>query len=87
MYPDDNGKRELRYLIFRLTNIQYDKLNNLSSKFGKLEFEIENHNLTNSEMRKEIKLFDTQVKTWRELTKSKEVAVEALVGGSRYFCE
>ena len=64
-----------------------DKLNNLSSKFGKLEFEIENHNLTNSEMRKEIKLFDTQVKTWRELTKSKEVAVEALVGGSRYFCE
>ena len=87
LYPDDNGKRELRYLIFRLTNIQYDKLNNLSSKFGKLEFEIENHNLTNSEMKKEIKLFDTQDKTWRELTKSKEVAVEALVGGSRYFCE
>ena len=56
-------------------------------KFGKLEGVIKNYNLTNSELKKEIKLYDMQVKTWRELTKSKEVAVEALVGGSRYFCE
>tara|TARA_Y100000294_G_scaffold90158_1_gene84054 strand:+ start:74 stop:985 length:912 start_codon:yes stop_codon:yes gene_type:complete len=87
LYPDDNGKRELRYLIFKLTNIQYDKLNNLPLKFGKLEGVIKNYNLTNSELKKEIKLYDMQVKTWRELTKSKEVAVDNLVGGSRFFCE
>ena len=37
LYPDDNGRRELRYLIFKLTDDQYDKLNNFASKLGKLQ--------------------------------------------------
>tara|TARA_Y100000294_G_C8482710_1_gene307453 strand:- start:45 stop:935 length:891 start_codon:yes stop_codon:yes gene_type:complete len=87
LYPDDNGRRELRYLIFKLTDDQYDKLNNFASKLGKLEFEIENYDLTNSELINEMELFEMQTRTWRELTKTQDIALANLVGGSRYFCE
>ena len=86
LYPSDKGTRELRYLIFRLTDNQYNRLVTLKSKFGKLEFEIQNYSLSSSELKKEIKLFDMQIDTWRELTRTQEKALENLIGGSRYFC-
>ena len=86
LFPSDKGTRELRYLIFRLTDNQYNRLVNIKSKFGKLEFEIQNYSLSSLELKKEIKLFDMQIDTWRELTRTKEKALENLIGGSRYFC-
>ena len=87
LYPSDKGKRELRYLIFRLTDNQYNRLVSLKSKFGKLEFEIDNDTLSSLELKNEIELFDMQVDIWRELTQSEEKALENLIGGSRYFCK
>ena len=87
LYPKDKGKRELRYLIFKLNDNQYDKLIKIKSKFSKFENEIKNYNLSSSELNNEIKLYDTQVDVYYELTPSVEKAKENLIGGSRYFCE
>ena len=87
LYPEDNGKRELRYLIFKLNDNQFNKLLNLKSKFGKLENEIKNFEVSSSELKNEIDLYNMQVDLYYELTPSQEKAAENLIGGSRFYCE
>ena len=87
LYPKDKGKRELRYLIFKLNDNQYNKLIKLKSKFGKFENEIKNYDLSSSKLNNEIDLYNMQVDLYYKLTPSQEKAAENLIGGSRYFCE
>tara|TARA_B100001063_G_scaffold239260_1_gene262594 strand:+ start:181 stop:1095 length:915 start_codon:yes stop_codon:yes gene_type:complete len=87
LYPKDKGKRELRYLIFKLNDNQYNKLIKIKSKFGKFENEIKNYDLSSSKLNNEIDLYNMQVDLYYKLTPSQEKAAENLIGGSRYFCE
>jgi len=87
LYPEESGKRELRYIIFRLTENEYNTLKNLPRKLGKLELKIKNTNLNTNEYKNEIFFFNEVKKIYRKITKTQQNAENKLVGGSRYFCK